>query len=106
MDGMMEKGRRSRRTCWSAPKKLAGPPAGHFRKASGYQPHEDQPRQVVRPTQRVYAVSAVCSHMGCIVGWNATERTWDCPCHGSRFELSGEVIHGPATKPLGCRSTG
>ena len=50
---------------------------------------------------QVHAVSAVCSHMGCIVGWNETDRTWDCPCHGSRFELSGEVIHGPAVKPLG-----
>lgn len=55
---------------------------------------------------QVHAVSAVCSHMGCLVGWNETDRTWDCPCHGSRFELSGEVIHGPATRPLGSKITG
>jgi nitrite reductase/ring-hydroxylating ferredoxin subunit len=54
---------------------------------------------------QVHAVSAVCTHMGCILGWNATDRTWDCPCHGSRFDLGGDVIHGPATKPLGSGST-
>jgi glycine/D-amino acid oxidase-like deaminating enzyme/nitrite reductase/ring-hydroxylating ferredoxin subunit len=49
---------------------------------------------------RLHAVSAVCTHMGCLVGWNETDRSWDCPCHGSRFEYSGEIIHGPAVKPL------
>lgn len=52
----------------------------------------------------VHAVSAACSHMGCIVGWNETDRTWDCPCHGSRFELNGEVLHGPAVNPLKAES--
>ncbi len=48
----------------------------------------------------VHAVSAACSHMGCLLGWNETDRTWDCPCHGSRFGFGGAVLHGPAISPL------
>jgi glycine/D-amino acid oxidase-like deaminating enzyme/nitrite reductase/ring-hydroxylating ferredoxin subunit len=48
----------------------------------------------------LHAVSAVCTHMGCVLGWNSVDRTWDCSCHGSRFTLDGAVLHGPATTAL------
>lgn len=49
---------------------------------------------------KVHAVSPKCTHMGCYVHWNNAERTWDCPCHGSRFNHDGQLLHGPALKDL------
>lgn len=49
---------------------------------------------------QLHRVSAVCTHMKCIVKWNDMEKTWDCPCHGSRFTIHGTVIEGPALSPL------
>jgi glycine/D-amino acid oxidase-like deaminating enzyme/nitrite reductase/ring-hydroxylating ferredoxin subunit len=52
------------------------------------------------PERGMRTMSARCTHMGCIVSFNNAERTFDCPCHGSRFDTTGAVIEGPATAPL------
>lgn len=49
---------------------------------------------------RLFLVKPVCTHMGCILSWNAEESSWDCPCHGSRFDYRGRPLNTPAVKPL------
>ena len=58
------------------------------------------------PGGGVHAMSPVCPHMGCHVDWNAAERSWDCPCHGSRFDARGALLNGPAVTDLEPRTLG
>ncbi|MGI6065750.1 MAG: FAD-dependent oxidoreductase [Bacillota bacterium] len=48
----------------------------------------------------LHLVDTTCTHLGCELSWNSAERSWDCPCHGSRFTYEGEIIEGPTVKPL------
>jgi len=62
---------------------------------------EEGPVGVYRDERgEVHTVSAVCPHMGCHVEWNDGEESWDCPCHGSRFDYDGRVVHTPAVSDL------
>ena len=48
----------------------------------------------------IHAVNPTCTHIHCTVSWNTAEKSWDCPCHGARYNCDGEVLTGPATKNL------
>jgi Rieske Fe-S protein len=48
----------------------------------------------------LHQVASRCSHLGCGLRWNAIERSWDCGCHGSRFDVDGKILHGPAVEEL------
>jgi cytochrome b6-f complex iron-sulfur subunit len=62
--------------------------------------NRDQRAYIIGGAGGVYALSAVCTHLGCITRYLADENAIACPCHGSRFDLEGNVVHGPAPRPL------
>ena len=49
---------------------------------------------------KIFAVKPICTHLGCILNWNGADKTWDCPCHGSRFDYTGKNLYNPALKDL------
>jgi len=62
--------------------------------------NKEKKAYVIGAAGGVYALSAVCTHLGCITRFKSDERAIACPCHGSRFDLEGNVVHGPAPRPL------
>lgn len=52
------------------------------------------------PEGKIYAVKPICTHLGCLLSWNDVDKTWDCPCHGSRFDFQGKNLYDPAFKNL------
>jgi cytochrome b6-f complex iron-sulfur subunit len=62
--------------------------------------NKEKKAYVIGTSSGVYALSAVCTHLGCITRYKSDERAIACPCHGSRFDVEGNVIHGPAPRPL------
>ena len=60
----------------------------------------DQQVYIVRLAGGFYAISAICTHLGCITQWKPDLDLIACPCHGSRFDRDGNVVHGPAPRPL------
>jgi glycine/D-amino acid oxidase-like deaminating enzyme/nitrite reductase/ring-hydroxylating ferredoxin subunit len=86
--------------------KRTGPPEAesvdHIAPGDGAVVEIDGERRAVYRDEdgHTHAVSATCTHLGCIVGFNDADKTWECPCHGSRFDTDGRVLQGPAVRPL------
>ena len=76
----------------------AGSPADYPEGTLHFNP--EQKAYVIGGAGGVYALSAVCTHLGCITRFLSDESVIACPCHGSRFDLEGNVVHGPAPRPL------
>ena len=49
---------------------------------------------------KIFAVNPICTHLGCLLSWNNLDKTWDCPCHGSRFDYKGHQLYNPAIRDL------
>jgi len=62
--------------------------------------YRDQPVLLIREGRSVRALSGLCTHESCELGWNSDQRLIRCPCHGSAFDPAGKVVKGPATEPL------
>ena len=63
--------------------------------------YEDQKMAIYKNEKgEIFSVSAACTHIKCEVAWNPSEKSWDCPCHGSRFSYTGEMLTAPARKDL------
>ena len=49
---------------------------------------------------KIYTIKPICKHLGCELSWNNLDKTWDCPCHGSRYDYKGNLLYGPSVKNL------
>lgn len=61
---------------------------------------KDKKVGIYKDKNKIYAINPICTHLGCLLSWNDLDKTWDCPCHGSRYNFKGESLYDPAFKNL------